>query len=121
MLYVFGEALENDSYFPSGKEIQNLISTTPVRALRTRTIPQIRTWLHIQKKRNLQDTSEKMPIEKRNRIPNFIYSIFGDHIHSKSVPNVDECINAYKQSPTIQKYTVADIQDYVKKAILFDK
>lgn len=65
VLNAFGDALNEDGHFPSGAEISHLIETTPVSSLRHRTVPQIRTWLHTQKKIMVQDRSLKKTEERQ--------------------------------------------------------
>lgn len=48
VLKTFKEQLQTDTLI-TGKEMQNLISSTP--CLAKRTIPQMRIWLHTQKKK----------------------------------------------------------------------
>lgn len=114
-------AFENDlseSKLPSSFKIRELINKTP--CLQSRTVPQIRTWLHSKRKilyGERGDNSQEQSPQRRNTIPNTIYLLFARHIAEKKVPTLQDCYATYSKSPTLDKYNPKEIQDLVKKVI----
>lgn len=119
MLEAFGDSITENGQLPSGMEIKRLIETTPVSSLRSRTVPQIRTWLHTQKKIQ-QRKSSSVEKAQRNRVPTFIYSLFSQNIKNKVVPQLHDILKAYEKSPSIQQYSVKELEEMVEKAIKLD-
>ena len=111
----------------SGNEIQNFIDQHDY--LHGRTTAQIRSVLQAYEK-NFNKTSKtklkqcassktKSKNQKQNRlrVPHSIYACFKDFISEGEVPEISECIDAYKKSPTLTKYKPQELQNLVKKAI----
>lgn len=90
--------------------------TTPVSSLKGRSEPQIRSWLHNQRKLYRQERN--LPDKRyRNRTPNSIYILFNEHINNKTVPSVAELAMAYEKSPSLQAYSVIQLQEIVQNVI----
>lgn len=63
--------------------------------------------------------NSKSKIQSRNRIPNNIYLHFEDYIKRREIPSVENCVERYGKSPSLNKFSPRDIQDFVQKAIVF--
>lgn len=99
------------------------------KCLQERTAPQIRTWLHNQRKleqkgnslrtgmsssyedSNNEEASQSSLILKNAR------SIFKQHIETKHIPTAEECMRARKQSKFLSNLSIKEIQTAVFKLI----
>lgn len=59
-------------------------------------------------------------VKNRNTVPSSIYIHFTNFIEKKEVPDVMECIDVYKESPSYCKYWPEDIQNLVRRAVHFE-
>lgn len=112
----FGDSVTGKSPFPSAFAINNFLKTTPVSSLKCRTEAQVRTWLHTQKKQFLK--SNNFPVaQQRIRTPKSIYILFSEHIKKKEMPSVAELATAYQNSPSLQSYSIKQLQEFLSRAI----
>lgn len=123
VMKLFGKYIKS-SHLPSTQDI--LIAIKTHKCLRERTAPQIRTWLHNQRKLEQQkgnflktSTSyEDSSCEDSNNeedsqqplILKAIRSIFKQHIGKKHTPTVEECLHARKQYKCLSNSSLKDIQ-----------
>ncbi|XP_058807489.1 uncharacterized protein LOC131673484 [Phymastichus coffea] len=99
---------------PSGKELRDFIRTTDDPILQLRTEPQIRSWLHLQRKQ--KRTPSDVP--QRNIIPGYIYHSFDKYIAAKKIPSHGVCAKFLSKSPSKNNITIINVQNWVKQAIL---
>lgn len=52
-------------------------------------------------------------------MPLKIYLHFGGFIRDKKIPSAEECVGKYGKSPSLNKYSPKEIQNFVEKAIRF--
>lgn len=116
VLTAFGECVIGDSPFPSHKKICGFLQTTLVSTLKSRSEPQIRSWLQNQRKLYRQD--RKLPEKRyRNTTPNSIYILFSENIQNKNLPSVRDLAMAYERSPSLQTYSIKQLQEIVQNII----
>ena len=113
----FAQELENPKKTFSGKKINEFILKYQLR----RNQPQVRLKLHHLRKNCQPEIADK---EKENVkktttkrvVPSSIYTVFSNQLKNKTVPTDSECI-ASLSSPSLQKYTIRQIKDFVGKII----
>lgn len=127
---LFGKYIKS-SHLPSTQDI--LIAIKTHKCLRERTAPQIRTWLHNQRKleqkkgnflktnTSYEDSScEDSNDEEDSQQPLIlkdIRSIFKQHIEEKHLPTVKECMRARKKYKCLSNSSLKEIQTAVLKLI----
>ena len=107
----FADELNNSKPKISGIKIQRIINKYS--SLAARNIPQIRLKLHHLRK-NSKEIIHNGSI--RNTVPACIYQNFKKHINCKKIPLADDCSQKMQQ-PSLQGYSVMNIQKFVKRAI----
>lgn len=122
---LFGKYIQS-SHLPSSKDI--LAAIKEHKCLQRRTVPQIRTWLHNQRKVKIKYNSPKstsLSCEDSNDetdsqpllVLKSINSIFKKHIKTKHIPVEEECTSARIQSKFLSNLSTKQIQTAVFKLI----
>lgn len=91
--------------------------------LRGRSGAQIRSFLQHRCTRKKHNNSSSnignATISPRNRIPSNIYLHFKEYIKAKKIPTIEACIQKYGKSPSLNKFSPKNIQEFIQKAIEF--
>lgn len=116
VLEAFGESVTGESPFTSSAKIHSFLRTTPLTSLKGRSEPQIRSWLHNQRKLYCQN--KQLPEKRsRDRTPNAIYILFSENIRNKIMPSVGELAMTYEKSPSLQGYSIKQLKEFFQNII----
>lgn len=118
VMQLFGKYIQS-THLPPTQDILTAIKTH--KTLQGRTAPQIRTWLHNQRKLKQKSNSFRIDIssledsnnEEDNQeslIMKHVNSLFKQNIETNRIPSADECMRAKKKSKLLSNLSTKRIQ-----------